>query len=78
MICAYELSGNHKQRNMYLPCTFFYPLSEPEMRYFSEYDLEIPILEETVGFHYWAQSWLDSRLDLNSPTYCKFNLNKKD
>lgn len=58
IICEHELSGVHNKRNMYLPCTFFYPTSEPETRYLFQHP-EIPatVAPETAGFHYWYGSW---------------------
>ncbi len=56
IICEYEQSGAHCNRNMYLPCTFFYPFSEPEARYLYQYRA-VPIWPETAGIHYWCGSW---------------------
>jgi mannosyltransferase OCH1-like enzyme len=61
IICEYELSGVHAKRNMYLPCTFFYPISERETSYFFEHpELSIWIAEETAGIHYWWGTWWKS------------------
>lgn len=58
MICEHELAGLHTKRNMYLPCTFFYPTSEQETRYFLEHpDIPCRLRKETAGFHYWFGSW---------------------
>ncbi len=58
LICQHEYSRAHNKRNMYLPCTFFYPISEPESRYlFQHPDLQAHIPPETAGFHYWYGSW---------------------
>lgn len=58
ILCEHELSKAHSNRNMYLPCSFFYPISEPETRYFLQHPEEaVMIGNETAGFHYWFGSW---------------------
>lgn len=58
IICEYEENNLGEKRNMYLPCTFFYTVSEPEMRFFMKHpNLTLPLLPETAGFHYWIGSW---------------------
>ena len=58
MICEFELAGLHELRNMYLPCTFFYPTSEMETRFFVENpEVICRVASETAGFHYWCGSW---------------------
>lgn len=58
IICEYEKSGAHTDRNIYLPCTFFYPYSEPELDYLSrEPTFVLRIVPETAGIHYWSGSW---------------------
>ena len=65
-ILAYEreqLQKKHREyrfRNMYLPCTFFYPFSEPEVRAAeSRESLLANIAPETAAVHYWSGSWHD-------------------
>lgn len=55
IICEFEMAGTHNNRNIYLPCTFFYPLNEPEIRLASDFKLWLP--NETAGIHYWYGSW---------------------
>jgi len=55
IICEFETAGTHDKRNIYLPCTFFYPLTGPEIRKISDFQLRIP--NETAGIHYWCGSW---------------------
>ena len=66
-ILAYEqgiLAGPEKKvnnlpyRNMYLPCTFLYPFSDPELK--KNPDREEVLAntsKETAGIHYWSGSW---------------------
>ena len=58
IICEFETAGTHDNRNIYLPCTFFYPLNEPEIRKAVDFHLWIP--NETAGIHYWYGSWTKS------------------
>ena len=52
-------SNNSNYRNIYLPCTFLYPYSEPEVqRSKSSKELIEKILPETAAIHYWNGSWL--------------------
>ncbi len=57
IICEHELAGAHKKRNMYLPSTFFYPLTEAEIIYWYQHPEAIKLLPETAGIHYWYGSW---------------------
>ncbi|MGL4539814.1 MAG: glycosyltransferase family 32 protein [Candidatus Rhabdochlamydia sp.] len=58
-IFAYEQSNNNYQyRNMYLPCTFFYPFSAPEVRTLSQEELLLQLPLETAAIHYWTGSWM--------------------
>lgn len=60
MICAYEKSeaASKIHRNIYLPSTFFYAYSEPEMRdYFTTGNTSIEPFLETAGHHYWSGTW---------------------
>jgi mannosyltransferase OCH1-like enzyme len=51
-------ANNQKYRNMYLPCTFFYPLSEPEVSAAKSLeDITSKFSEETAAIHYWSGSW---------------------
>ena len=53
--------NNLQYRNMYLPCTFFYPFSEPDIRCSSDCEkLVSKVPEETAAIHYWSGSWLPS------------------
>ncbi len=58
IICEFETVGAHDMRNIYLPCTFFYPINEPEIRKASDFELWIP--KETAGIHYWYGSWTNN------------------
>lgn len=58
IICEFEIAATHNNRNIYLPCTFFYPINEPEMRKAFDFQLWIP--KETAGIHYWFGSWTKS------------------
>jgi hypothetical protein len=52
-------SNNSEYRNMYLPCTFLYPFSEPDVRRARtsrELIEKAPL--ETAAIHYWSGSWL--------------------
>lgn len=50
---------NMKYRNIYLPCTFFYPFSETDIRTAkNSEDLKERISPETAAIHYWSGSWL--------------------
>lgn len=58
-IFTYEL-GNlyHDQRNIYFPCTLFYPFSEPEMWYSARHDnAYFEMSNEAIAIHYWSGSW---------------------
>ena len=58
-ICEYEENKPDSYKNLYLPCTFFYPFSEPELReYFSQEGNSLEIMPETAAVHYWSQSWV--------------------
>jgi len=51
-------SMNPEYRNMYFPCTFLYPFSEPDIRQIKTYnELMSKISKETAGIHYWSGSW---------------------
>ena len=53
---------NSEYRNMYLPCSFFYPFSSPEIRKATSYeDLLSKAAPETAAIHYWSGSWLPQR-----------------
>jgi mannosyltransferase OCH1-like enzyme len=52
-------SNNAEYRNMYLPCTFLYPFSEPDIRGMQSHeDLLSRISPETAAIHYWSGSWI--------------------
>ncbi len=66
-ILAYEQAQlqktrrEYRYRNMYLPCTFFYPFSEPEVRTAASREaLLAHITPETAAVHYWNGSWHDT------------------
>ncbi|MGB7127791.1 MAG: TcdA/TcdB catalytic glycosyltransferase domain-containing protein [Candidatus Rhabdochlamydia sp.] len=62
IIFAYEQNNiNHQYRNMYLPCTFFYPFSAPEIRTLSQQELLLQLPLETAAIHYWTGSWMDAQ-----------------
>ena len=62
IICEYEMCHTHNDRNIYLPCTFFYPFSEADLNFFqANPEIEVPLFSETVGIHYWSGSWLPQR-----------------
>jgi hypothetical protein len=51
-------TDNLEYRNIYLPCTFFYPFSDPEIKTKpSREELLSNTSRETAGIHYWAGSW---------------------
>ncbi len=67
IICEYEKRHTHNLRNIYLPCTFFYPYSEADLNFFQENpQLGVPLFNETVGIHYWSGSWLPQRQNSSS------------
>ena len=52
-------SNNSQYRKMYLPCSFLYPFSEPDIRQMqSHHDLLSRICPETAAIHYWSGSWI--------------------
>lgn len=52
-------SNNSEYRNIYLPCTFLYPFSEPEVRGARTcQELIEKANPETAAIHYWSGSWL--------------------
>lgn len=52
-------SNNSEYRNIYLPCTFLYPFSEPEVRRAkTSQELIEKAPPETAAIHYWSGSWL--------------------
>lgn len=53
VICEYMIARPDRYRNMYLPCTFLYPLTEKEIVVENRDD----IWPETAGIHYWSGSW---------------------
>jgi len=58
IISQYELRGAHKQRNMYLPCSFFYPFAILEKKnYINHPEKVFDLFPETVAIHYWMGSW---------------------
>ena len=72
-ILAYEREQFSKKtkgytyRNMYLPCTFFYPFSAPEVRNaISRESLLANVSPETAAVHYWSGSWHPEE---ESPSY---------
>lgn len=56
---AYELNNQDTNMiNMYFPCTFFYPFSEPEIWYMENYrDADFKRSGEVASIHYWGGSW---------------------
>ncbi len=58
-IFDYELNNpRHGFRNMYLPPTFFYAFSEPEVRrLLNNNDIALYAPPETAAIHYWGHSW---------------------
>lgn len=59
-ICSPEKKSNNSEyRNIYLPCTFLYPFSEPEVRGAkTSRELIEKAMPETAAIHYWSGSWL--------------------
>lgn len=53
VICEYILQNPDRYRNMYLPCTFFYPFTEKDLMSGKSFEC----LPETAGIHYWSGSW---------------------
>ena len=69
IISQYELRGAHKQRNMYLPCSFVYPFAIFERRdYLNRPEKIFNLFPETMGIHYWANSWTKPK-KTPAPTY---------
>lgn len=70
IICEYELQGAHDQRNIYLPCTFFYPFPvSQEKDYFADPVRAAETIPETIGIHYWMGSWREKTFPKESPSY---------
>ena len=58
MISQYELRGAHEQRNMYFPCTLFYPFGIRERHeYLDAPEKVLEMFPETAAIHYWTTSW---------------------
>lgn len=57
-IFAYEQNNDYQYRNMYLPCTFFYPFSAIEVRILSQEELLLRLPLEAAAIHYWTGSWM--------------------
>ncbi|MBS0627763.1 MAG: hypothetical protein JSS09_06085 [Verrucomicrobia bacterium] len=53
IICEYVLTQADQYKNMYLPCTFFYPYTEKDL---ARGEI-LECLPETAGIHYWSGSW---------------------
>lgn len=61
IICSYEQRKVCSCRNMYMPSSFFYPLSEPDARFFGGHpESQYILAPETAAIHYWNQSWVDA------------------
>lgn len=55
---AEKRNYNAHYRNMYLPCTFFYPFSDPELRRKPGRDKVLAnTFPETAGIHHWSGRW---------------------
>jgi mannosyltransferase OCH1-like enzyme len=58
LISPEKESDNLLYRNMYLPCTFFYPFSDPDIKKLPTHEqLLSEISLETAAIHYWSGSW---------------------
>ncbi len=58
LLCPEKKATNPQYRNMYLPCTFLYPFSEPDIRGArSHEELMLRTSPETAAIHYWSGSW---------------------
>ena len=58
LISPERKSNNPNYRNIYLPCTFLYPFSEPEVRGArTSQELIDQKSPETAAIHYWSGSW---------------------
>lgn len=59
IISQYERKGAHHQRNMYFPCTLFYPFSFSERIRYRDIPLEYLLdrFPEIAAVHYWTSSW---------------------
>ncbi|MEN9343377.1 MAG: hypothetical protein RLZZ453_164 [Chlamydiota bacterium] len=58
LVSPEKKSDNLHYRNMYLPCTFFYPFSDPELKMQpSRNEILENTSQETAGIHYWSGSW---------------------
>jgi len=53
IVCEYLEYHPDRYRNMYLPCTFFYPLAEKGVND----NRGLPEFAETAAIHYWDGSW---------------------
>lgn len=64
IIYEYEARGAHKQRNIYLPTTLFYPIAifqrEDSLAFPERY---IDLFPETAAIHYWMGSWRPTTLN---------------
>lgn len=58
IVCRHEQRKLSTHRNMYFPSTFFYLLSDPEIKYYSCHPEEVVELPpESAAIHYWSGSW---------------------
>lgn len=58
LVSPEKKGDNLHYRNMYLPCTFLYPFSDPEIKTKPSYDeILANAWPETAGIHYWSGSW---------------------
>lgn len=69
IVCEYEHSHAHKQRNMYFPCTVLYPLTEPETQNMTLEEIHeaTAYFPEATGIHYWGGSWWRDKHNPTSP-----------
>jgi len=59
IICEYIESNTDTHRNLFLPSTFFYPISAIDVQnYCADPSYYLPHFEETIGIHYWNMSWM--------------------
>lgn len=67
IIVEYELRHAHQQRNIYLPTTFFYPITIYQRnQLLADPSYPMPIFDETAAIHYWIGSWRP-----NDQAYCE-------
>jgi mannosyltransferase OCH1-like enzyme len=58
IICRHEQRKLSDYRNIYLPSTFFFLFSDPEIKFYACHpEHEARLLPESAAIHYWSGSW---------------------